>query len=216
MKALKRYSEPFPAAGQEGAVSFADMLRRTLGEAEWRLLARGITARFEPRAGPGRPLVFAGIMQQVYCSPLGALAAILLRGAAILPPRCVQDVPFTFRITLQGRVLAKERCYQLDRKTAFVFRSVFSETPSLHEEFRGGLGMYLGVAAYRRCLLFFDRHYFLRIGRLRLLLPRWLGLGRFELIHRNMDDRRFQVLIRVSHPLFGTLFYQRGEFEQRA
>jgi hypothetical protein len=60
-------------------------------------------------------------------------------------------------------------------------------------------------------LLFADDGYFVRIMDRRWRLPAWLA-ARFELLHKSIDADRFQVLLRVSHPLFGTLFYQRGEF----
>lgn len=43
---------------------------------------------------------------------------------------------------------------------------------------------------------------------------RWLGVGRFTLMHQNIDHDNFIVEIRIDHPLFGRLFYQAGRFRQ--
>ena len=88
----------------------------------------------------------------------------------------------------------------------------FELRPFLHEEFTGGIGVHLTLAEKLSALLFHNRRYFLRLLRWRLPLPQWLAVGRFELLHRNIDRRYFQIIIRVAHPLFGTLLYQRGEF----
>jgi hypothetical protein len=193
--------------------SFAGILQRNLGDFAWSKLHPAIRLRFAPHLAETRALRFVGVMHWVYCSPMGSLIARLLMRFSILPGRCRQHKAFDFVIELNNGVILKQRRYRLDQGAAFTFRSLFREYPRLHEEFGGGIGMYLQLAEEQGALLFRDRGYFLRLGTWRLPLPRWLMVGSFELLHRNIDERRFQVIIRVAHPLFGTLFYQRGEFE---
>ncbi len=192
--------------------SFTAILHRSLGKQAWSQLEPAIRSRFASSLTHNRSLYFTGIMQTVYCSLPGAVIARIIRRAAVLPDRCARNTPFTFRIGVQNDEIVKQRDYIFDDYQPFTFRSLFRETPALHEEFRGGIGMYLKLAVKRGQLLFRDQNYFLRIGRWRISLHRWLTVGRFELIHRNIDPDRFQILIRVTHPLLGTVFYQRGEF----
>ena len=200
--------------GSCGVLSFASYLRHALGETQWSRLDPAIAARFLPHISANNSLVFKGSMQWVICSPLGALIATALKACAILPNRNTRDSRFEFRIGVSNGEIFKQREYDLGDKESFVFRSRFSNRPVLHEEFGGGLGMYLALTVKRNRLMFRDNGYFLRLGRFRLSLPAWLTVGSFDLLHRNIDANRFQVIIRVAHPLLGTLFYQRGVFEK--
>jgi len=199
--------------GGEG-ISFGAVLRRALGNAGWRKLNPAIADRFSGYLKPRQPLRFVGTMHWVYCSPIGALLARVIRRWSILPDRCARDAEFTFDIGEKHGSIVKQRTYRMGGERTFRFVSRFSDVPRLHEEFGGGIGMNLRLIARRDCLWFCDQGYFLRFGRHRLPLPRWLTVGRFDLMHRNIDANRFQIIIRVAHPLFGTLFYQRGVFEQ--
>lgn len=190
--------------------SFAAVLHRNMGEAAWTRLHRHIRERFA--AHSGAILRFRGVMERVHCSPAGALIARVLRAVHVLPATHGADVPFDFSIAPVPGGFSKLRHYHFAGAEVFAFGSVFNDVPALHEEFPGGLGMYLELKEEDGALIFRDKGYFLRCGRWRLPLPRLLSVGAFELLHRNIDRERFQVLIRIHHPLLGTLFYQRGEF----
>lgn len=194
--------------------SFASVLQRALGEAAWASLAPAIRLRFAGCLSAKRGLLFTGTMQWVYCSPLGALLMKLLRRFCILPATCVRDSQFSFHIGMANGQIVKQRNYQMAGQPDFEFRSRFADSPRLYEEFAGGIGMYLALAVKQRALLFRDQGYFWRFRRWRLHVPGWLAVGHFELLHRNIDQQRYQIVIRVAHPLFGTLFYQRGEFQR--
>jgi len=197
-----------------GMNSFGRMLRTALGEQSWSRLEPAIAVRFTTYENHDQSIRFTGTMHWVYCSPLGAIIANVIKRFSILPNICARNAAFFFNINMFDGVIMKQRGYRLGNNRHFTFTSRFGDQPCLHEEFKGGLGMYLRLAVKRGSLLFRDHGYYLRIMRWRIPLPRWLSVGEFELLHRNIDDRRFQIIIRVSHPLFGTLFYQRGEFER--
>ena len=191
---------------------FGPMLRGALSEHAWSKLESAIKNRFTSTVSDDHILRFSGKMHWVYCSPIGAIIAKFIKRFSILPDSCARDVDFTFDISMQNGEIIKQRGYKLGANKSFMFTSTFDDQPRLHEEFSGGIGMYLGLAVKRGALLFRDQGYFLRIKRWRFPLPSWLTVGKFDLLHRNIDDQRFQIIIRVAHPLFGTLFYQRGEF----
>lgn len=206
------YSEVEQSHDHCKVVSFATLLRQVMGESEWLELESAIHRRFATYVAEGHSLVFKGKMQWVYCSPLGFIISKVIKRFAILPDACVRDSDFTFDIGMRKGEILKQRTYEMRAKQAFHFTSLFRAEPRLHEEFNGGIGMYLSLLVKRGSLLFRDEGYFFRIRQWRLRLPRWLTVGHFDLLHRNLDEQRFQVIIRVVHPLLGTLFYQRGEF----
>lgn len=205
---------PDPAAPSCQVKSFGEVLRTEMGEPGWRQLQQDIISRFNVYVSEDKALTFTGKMQWVYCSPIGSIIAKVIKPFSILPDLCARGADFTFDIGLHDGEISKQRGYELG-KQQFIFKSLFKDSPRLHEEFNGGIGMYLKLLVKRGSLLFRDQGYFFRIKSWRLSLPRWLTVGYFDLLHRNIDEQRFQIIIRVVHPLFGTLFYQRGEFERR-
>lgn len=195
--------------------SFATMLRNTIGEEAWLRLHKAIRDRFQQKQSTHK-LYFAGTMELVYCSPIGRLFAYLLKPFEIVPLGEAKDIKFSFTVEPQAGEIQKQRCYELNKQQKkqqnFTFASKFRESPFLHEEFKGGLGMKLALFEENTNLIFRDKGYFLKLGNWRLPIPAILSVGHFELLHRNIDQNRFQIIIRISHVLFGTLFYQRGEF----
>jgi hypothetical protein len=196
---------------QTSRQSFIEIIRRDLGTRQWQQLDKRIIRRFT-HSHNSTKLRYLGVVHWVYCSPIGYLIGKLLRPFSLLPDRCARNCQFEFVISEKNSAIQKQRKYFLDNKGPFTFRSVFTDQPGLLEEFGGRLGMNLKLLVTRGALLFRDSNYFWAIARWRLPLPRWLTVGRFELLHRSLDEHRFQVIIRIAHPLFGTLFYQRGVF----
>jgi len=191
--------------------SFIDIIQLDLGGKQWQALNNNIVRRFT-RSIQQNTLRYRGVVDWVYCSPVGAFMAKCLKPFSLLPDKCARQSQFEFVIKEHSGQIHKQRRYCMGASTPFTFSSTFDHRPSIHEEFSGGLGMYLKLVVKKGDLLFRDRGYFFRIGSWRLPIPSWLSVGRFELLHRNIDQRRFQVIIRIAHPLLGTLFYQRGEF----
>ena len=193
--------------------SFINLIRTGLSDRDWQQLHPDIKNRLRLPAHTNT-LRYIGVMQRIYCSPIGKLFARILRPLTLLPEQCRTNTQFDFLIKQQNNGILKQRRYFLDSCRPFTFRSIFRHLPILHEEFKAGFGMNLELSSDREGLIFRDAGYYIRLGKLRIPIPRWLSVGQFELIHRNINPKRFQVLIRIGHPLFGTLFYQRGEFQK--
>ena len=172
-----------------------------------------IAARFGSDDGHLR---FQGVMQLVSCSPLGWLAAQLMRPWSLLPAAQTRAVPTVFDIEARAGQLNKRRTYRFAIDNVFTFQSRVGAAPTLHERFDGPFGMRLALDVIDGALRFRDDGYFVAIGRFRFTLPGRRWLPRFELIHSSMSAQRFAVVLRVSHALLGTLFVQRGEFERVA
>jgi len=191
--------------------TFIESLQSDLGEFEWKKLHRDIIERFTPVKQYPK-LRYIGVVSRVYCSPIGKLIAQLLKPLELLPAQNACDVPFEFLINHKADKITKQRRYYIEANKTFTFKSKFALKPVLHEEFKAGIGMNLKLSTVKGDLLFSDRGYFWRIGRWRVPIPRWCSLGKFELLHHNIDAHYFQVIIRITHPVFGVLFYQRGRF----
>jgi Domain of unknown function (DUF4166) len=194
--------------------TFADLLNTALGKDASHLHPE-IRARFFTH-GAGRRSSFRGRMNQVDRSFFGWCVALALRPLRVLPSCRAYAVPFEFHLepAPDGGGWIKRRVYGLPGG-AFEFSSVMKldDDGSLVEQFPLGLGMRVRLEATRDALWFRDDGYFLRIRGFRLDFPRWLGIGRFELEHRNIDSDRFDVEIRIRHLLFGPLFHQAGRFQ---
>ena len=195
----------------------AALLCRSLG-ADWKRVHPHIRARFTLAPGATRQR-YTGTMSEINRSPIGWLIAHLIAFVHILPTARARDVPFEFNLSpAPGAGWIKERLYHFHQgnNRRFEFRSVMSiaRNGELIEQFPYGLGMKIKLVAGDNTLYFLDDGYFLRIGTLRLPLPRWLTVGRFTLTHRNIDREHFTVAISLDHPLFGRLFHQVGSFRQ--
>ncbi len=55
-----------------------------------------------------------------------------------------------------------------------------------------------------------------RFGRMQLTIPQWLGPGSTSIVERAIDERRFAMDFRMTHPWFGELFRYAGIFEADA
>ena len=202
---------------------FSTLLRAALG-AQWAHLHPDIRARFTLAPGATRQR-FTGSMREIDRSFIGGLIARAIAFMRVLPPDRARDVSFEFNLSLAPMSASnsaagwiKERLYHFDDGD-FEFRSIMSITRNgdLIEQFAYGLGMKIKLGAEGNNgdqLTFRDDGYFLRIGSLRLSIPRWLAVGHFTLTHQNIDRNHFTVDIRIAHPLFGRLFYQVGSFKQ--
>jgi hypothetical protein len=199
-------------ASASAQTNFADLLSAALGKAASRLHP-DIRARFAA-SGAGRRSSFSGRMQQVDRSIPGWCVALLLRPLRVLPSCRAYAVPFEFHLEpASAGSWVKRRVYGF-RDGPFEFSSVMKldRDGRLVEQFPLGFGMRVRLEAAGDALWFRDDGYFFRWGGYRLDFPRWLGVGRFELLHRNIDSERFDVEIRIRHFLFGPLFYQTGRF----
>jgi len=78
---------------------------------------------------------------------------------------------------------------------------------------RFGVGIRLAVTVEDEALVFRDMAYLWRVLGVDLPIPgRWL-MGKVYVEERPIDDRRFSMLMTLTHPWFGELFKYRGTFE---
>lgn len=89
--------------------------------------------------------------------------------------------------------------------------------PTGLEEYLGlGFGIALTVAAGPDRIVFASDHYFVRAGRLRLRLPRWLAPGRLTIEHIDQGAGQFLFVLSLVHRWFGALVRQTCAFSDAA
>ena len=212
---------PFPAArpgAPDNGAEIGDLRFRALvGEEAWARLPEATRARFGKRISGSAAVVYAGEVVECRFSALGWLLAQLGRLiGGPLPLSRDADMPACVTVTedptFEGQFWT--RIYGRRRGFPQVISSSkrFAGPTGLEEQIGGGLGIALRVEVDNGALHFLSDHYFLKLGRLRLRLPRWLAPGRMRVSHIDCKHGLFAFVLRLDHPLLGTLVHQTAMF----
>lgn len=211
-KRMARRSEP-PALAD---FRFA----RLLGSDGWARLPASVRARFAKRYSPGKSVTYSGVIGHCRMSRTGWLLANLCRLiGAPLPLDAIGGLAAAVTVTEHGpsggqvwtRVYARRSGFPQVIHSAKMFTG-----PTGLEEYLGlGFGVALAVQAQADRLLFLSDHFFLRLGSVRLRLPRWLSPGNLRIDHIDHGDGAFAFVLDLTHPLLGELIHQHGEFRDR-
>lgn len=178
-----------------------------------------------------------GVMHRVYASRLGCLWAQVLRlFGRPLPCYAEDDVPVTVAVypdtSRSGKNggLVWDRTYAFTRDPEHNIRSskrLVSTTSivgrkaseGLVEIAPSGLGIFLDLSEKDGGLCFSSRYNFWQLGRWRLPIPLWLTPGHTEAWQLPMDDDGcmgddgFKYGLKITHPLWGVMFWQEGQFK---
>jgi hypothetical protein len=209
---------PFP---RRASAPIQDLRFRALaGEEAWNRLPGAVRARFERHIGPGATIVYAGEIVECRMSRCGRLLCQLVRliGAPLPLSRDVfvpAAVSVTEDRTSGGQLWA--RVYGRRRGFPQVIHSSkrFAGRTGLEEYIGCGVGIALRLEVEGEALHFLSDHYFLKLGRLRLRLPRWLSPGRMRVSHVDCGHGSFAFVLSLVHPLLGELVRQTAMFEER-
>lgn len=198
--------------------SEGQLFKSQVGE-NWKNLSPNIQKRFDTDPPHNKPLKYDGIMTRVECSVLGKIFANLIRFSGALLPYSGTNVPVDIEVyTKPDRLdIFKNRVYFFPSKKPFTFKSnmCLDKNGDVLEFVGFGLGMKIIVFEKEGNLHFKDNGYFWQIGRLRIPLPRLLTPGNTYLIHSDMGEKQFGILIDITHPLFGRMYYQEGIFNHK-
>jgi hypothetical protein len=194
--------------------------RALVGEAAWERLPAVVRARFERHIGAGATILYAGEVVECRMSRCGRLLAQLVRlVGAPLPLSSDAFVPAAVSVTedAAGGGQFWTRVYGRRRGFPQVIHSAkrFAGPTGLEEYIGCGVGIALRIAVENEALHFLSDHYFLRLGRARLRLPRWLSPGRMRVSHIDCGDGAFAFVLSLVHPLLGELVRQTAMFEER-
>ncbi|MDJ0627595.1 MAG: DUF4166 domain-containing protein [Rhodobacter sp.] len=195
-----------------------DRFRRLLGAREWGALPAAVRRRFGKRLIDGASVVYQGQVVAMRMNLAGRLLAHITR---------IIGGPLPFDLSSIGQpaiVSVTEDCAgqgqfwirQYGRATGFpqvVHSSKRFGGPTGIEEYVGaGIGMALRVSTEGGALIFKSDHYFLRLGALRIRLPRWLNPGALTIAHRDLGDGRFLFSLTLKSRLLGELIHQDAQF----
>ena len=210
---------PEAEAGPESAV--CDLRFRTLlGPAAWAGLPAPVRARFSKRLQPGAAVTYAGRIVHSRRRWLGAALAQLARLiGAPLPLHDDLGVPAVVTVTEDAAGAGQfwTRLYGQHSGFPQVIHSSkrFAGPTGLEEYLGAGFGIALTVSADEQALHFHSDHYFVRAGRLRVRLPRFLSPGRLTISHVDFGPDWFAFVLVLEHPLLGEILSQTAIFRER-
>lgn len=75
------------------------------------------------------------------------------------------------------------------------------------------LGLQMAVRVEDGRLHYRGVRFVAKFGRVLLPIPEWLALGHTSIVEEALDENRFAMDFRVTHPLLGEVFRYSGEFE---
>ena len=191
-----------------------------VGAEAWSRLPPAVRDRFSKRLHAGAAVTYVGKIVDSHRTWLGTWIAQLCRLiGAPLPLSDDIAVPAVVTVTEDADTGGQFWTRMYGRAHTFpqVIHSGkrFAGPTGLEEYLGGGFGIALSVSADAAALHFHSDHYFLRIGRMRLRLPRCLGPGSLTISHVDRGNGDFAFVLRLRHPLFGEMIRQTGLFHER-
>ena len=191
--------------------------RQLLGAREWAQLPEFVRQRFGKRLGAGQSANYAGQVLSCRMNFGGWVLAQACRLiGAPLPLEREADVAAIVSVTEDGGGAGQvwTRVYARKRGFPQVIHSAkrFAGPTGLEEYLGGGFGIALCVSTIPGGIRFFSDHYFLKLGGLRLRMPRWLAPGRLTIDHVDCGGGTFTFTLALRHRLFGEVMRQHSSF----
>jgi Domain of unknown function (DUF4166) len=208
-----------PASLPTSDTALGDLRFRALLSAEgWASLPIVVRKRFSKRLAGTGSVVYKGEVVHTHMNWMGMLLAQVTRLiGGPLPLSRDGHVPAIVTVTEDPETHGQFWSRHYNRHSGFpqVIHSSkrFQGATGLEEYVGGGVGMALRIEVSNGALLFKSAYYFLMLGKRRLRLPHWLSPGDLTVTHRSIDERRFEFILHVEHPVFGTLVHQLAVFE---
>lgn len=195
-----------------------DRFQTLLGEDGWTRLPHAIRRRFSKRLIGDASLAYQGRVTRMRMNPVGrALACALRVIGAPLPFDCSSaGRSAVVTVTEDAATGGQFWIRQYGRATGFpqmVGSSKRFAGPTGLEEYIGfGIGISLRLKSTCTGLYFISDRYFLKLGRQRLPLPRWLCPGTLVVGHEELGRGQFRFTLELAHPIFGELIWQDATF----
>jgi hypothetical protein len=179
-----------------------------------------VRARFEGHIGAAATIIYAGEVIECRMSRWGRLLAQLVRLiGAPLPLSRDDGVPAAVSVTEDVASGGQfwTRVYGRRRGFPQVIHSAkrFAGPTGLEEYIGCGIGIALRLEVADAALHFLSDHYFLKLGRARVRLPRWMSPGRMRVSHIDCGHGWFAFVLALDHPWLGELVRQTALFEER-
>lgn len=216
-----RRNEPAQAPLPRSDHPLVDLRFRTLlGTAEWSKLPVDVRARFSKRLNGHAAATYIGWVTELRMNRAGRILSQVLRLIGAPLPICLDtDVASVVTVTEDGTTGGQVWTRLYAKRGGFpqVIHSAkrFAGPTGLEEYIGYGIAMALTLSVERGTLTFRSAGYNLRLGRLRLPLPRWLSPGMITVMHRETGASAFEFTLHLSHPLFGELLHQTGQYRDQ-
>jgi len=193
--------------------------RALLSDAQWAELPQAVRARFSKRMAPGEMTVYAGEVTEIRTSFAGGILAFLAKLIGEPFPSDVREgaasiVTVTEDARSGGQNWTRLYARRSARPQIIHSTKLFAGPTGLEEHVGGGIGMALSVGVEDHALVFRSRRYFLRLGRLRIPLPRLLTPGALTVTHTELGGGWFTFTLDVTHPRLGLLIRQAAKFRE--
>lgn len=194
--------------------------RQLLGHQAWDCLPDAVRQRFGKRLGPGQSASYAGRVLDCRMSSAGWMLAQACRLiGAPLPLERGGDMAAVVSVTEDGATGGQVWSRLYARRGGFpqVIHSAkrFAGPTGLEEYLGLGFGIALAVAVWGEGIRFTSDHYFLRLGRLRLRLPRCLAPGHLTIDHCDRGAGEFSFTLILRHRLLGEMLHQTSLFHDQ-
>lgn len=105
--------------------------------------------------------------------------------------------------------------YADGRQLRFDTRWIAAGGNQLIEFVNAVFGLQMAVHVEDGCLHYRGVRFVARLGGRMIPIPEWLLLGHTTIVEHAIDDGRFAMDFRLTHPLFGQIFRYAGVFEAR-
>lgn len=138
----------------------------------------------------------------------------LLHRIGALLHRRAQNVPTTVEKWMGGDTQRWKRTVSLGDGRNIYFRSHwrYAGGNELIEYVNPCLGLRMAVSVDDGKLHYTGRYFVARLGPVKLPIPEWLLLGHTTITETALDDKRFAMDFRLTHPLFGQIYRYAGTF----
>jgi hypothetical protein len=191
--------------------------RLLLGAEAWGGLPEAVRARFGKRLGPGQSVNYAGQVHSCRMNCAGWLLAQACRLiGAPLPLERAYAVAAIVTVTEDGASGGQVWTRVYARRSGFpqVIQSAkrFAGPTGLEEYLGCGFGIALRAMVIKDGIRFASDHYFLKLGRFRLRLPKCMAPGLLTIDHADCGNGCFTFTLALDHPWFGALLQQHSQF----
>lgn len=187
-----------------------NLMQQALG-ADWERLPTALQAHYRPGANidVGQlDITYPRFMQPVL-AVLSRLGALVNRGGEKLPTIVQKTVA-------DGRQFWQRRIAFADGRVGhFDSHWVAAGGNELIEYVNPVLGLQVAVFLDGARLRYRGVRFVARVGPVRIPIPEWMALGHTEIVEEALDEKRFAMDFRLTHPWFGELFRYSGVFETR-